>query len=158
MKKQKLTPLQAEFVRQYVENGGNGSQAALVAGYKADVARNMAYRLIRTPHVLEALREEADRRIKSSVVIGATTLESLAKGAQSESVRLQAALALLDRGGLQLKALSEHKVILEDKRSDDELRARVEQLTRELGLKTIDMEAPKRAALPVADVTDVEVK
>ena len=92
------------------------------------------------------------------MALGATTLEELALNAQSESVRLQAAQALLDRGGMQLASLSEHHVVVKDERSDEELRARVEQLQRELGLsaKVISGEVVRPRSLPAPVIDAAE--
>ena len=158
----KLTPKRAAFVKAYLATGGaNATQAAIAAGYSGKGggagAAVTASRLLREPLVLQAIKEEAERRLRAGVALGASTLEELARNAQSESVRLQAAQSLLDRGGLQLASLSKHEVVVEH-RSDDELRARVEQLQRELGLnaRVIAGEIVRPPALPTStnDVPD----
>jgi len=163
---EKLTPKQQAFVKAHVRMGGlNATQAAIAAGYsgknKRVGAAVTASRLLDKPHILDALRKETERGLRAGVAIGASVLESLARTAKSESVRLQAAQALLDRGGLQLASLSEHHVVVEDRRTDTELQARVNELYRELGLnaKVIEAELPAPSArntLPVinANVSD----
>ena len=128
---------------------GNGSFPLLVL----DAARSQGLQV-----VVAAIKEEAERRLRAGVALGATTLEELALNAQSESVRLQAAQALLDRGGMQLASLSEHHVVVKDERSDDELRARVEQLQRELGLsaKVISGEVVRPRSLPAPVIDAAE--
>ncbi len=148
-----LTTKQAAFVRAYVKLGGlNAMQAALAAGYSGRDGGNnaavVASRMLRMPHILSAIREETQRKLCSGVALGAVILEDLGRNATSESVRLQAAQALLDRGGMQLASLSEHHVVVEDRRSDVELLQRVVELQRELGLnaKVIDAEPPAPGA------------
>jgi len=139
MSAQKLTHKQQAFVRSYVRLGGmNATQAALAAGYSgkdggagAGVA---ASRMLQKPHILHAIREETERTLRAGVAQGAQVLLDLASNAQSESVRLQAATALLDRGGMQLASMSEHHIVVEDRRTDAELLSRVEELSRELGV------------------------
>lgn len=129
-----LTPFQRKFVLAYCANGGNGAQAALAAGYAEGSARQRASELVTNPRILAAIREETERRLRSGVALGAKVLLDLAENAESEAVRLKAAEALLDRGGLLLIARSEtvHRVI--DERSDEELLARLRALSGELGL------------------------
>ncbi|UQY83670.1 terminase small subunit [Ralstonia pseudosolanacearum] len=160
----KLTPKQLAFVKAYTATGGaNGTQAAIAAGYSASGGKTgklgasvAAHRLLRDPRIIEEIKKEADRRLRAGVCLAAATLEELCGNAQSESVRLQAAQALLDRGGMQLASLSQHTVTIEDKRTDDELLARIAQMQKELGLKVIDAEVvpPKLAALTSRDVSD----
>ncbi|MBE7422234.1 MAG: terminase small subunit [Zoogloeaceae bacterium] len=137
LKDEELNPRELRFVQAYCKNGGrNAGAAAIVAGYSKNGAPVTAHRLLKRQKVLIAIRAEAERCLRAGVALGASMLMELAEKANSESVRFQAAQALLDRGGLQLKALSEHRHIIEDKRTDGELLARIEQLTRELGIST----------------------
>jgi phage terminase small subunit len=139
MRDQPLTQKQLRFVRQHVRLGGiNATAAALCAGYAGKDggagAAVTAHRLLRNPRVLAAIREEAERSLNAGLPIGTTVLQELAHNAVNESVRLKAATELIDRGGLRLMNLSQHTVIVEDRRSDDELRAQIMRLQRELGL------------------------
>jgi len=163
MRDQPLTQKQRRFVTQHVRLGGvNGCAAALAAGYAGKDggagAAVTAHRLLRNPRVLAAIREEAERSLNAGLPIGTTVLQELAQNAVNESVRLKAATELIDRGGLRLMNLSQHTVVIKDERSDDELRARVEQLQRELGLsaRVIDG-AVEPKALPLDDARDTVV-
>lgn len=145
----KLTPMMEAFVEAFVSQGGrNATKAAVAAGYSAKTAYSAAHALINKPHVLDAIMKRVERDLKAHVVVAAKTLYTLATNAKSESVRLQAAQALLDRGGMQLVARSEHRHVLEDRRSDEELKIHVENLTRQLGLQPRLIE---HAPLPVCD-------
>jgi phage terminase small subunit len=122
MSADRLTPKQSAFVKAYCRLGGmNGTQAAIAAGYSGKGqgagAAVSSSRLLRLPHILTAIRQETERSLRSGVALGAQVLYELAQGAQSESVRLQAAQALLERGGMHLASLSEHQVVVEDRRA-----------------------------------------
>ena len=54
----KLTPKQKAFVREYKKNGGNGTQAAIKAGYSEKTARKIAAENVTKPVIREALEKE----------------------------------------------------------------------------------------------------
>lgn len=54
----KLTPKQKAFVREYKANGGNGTQAAIKAGYSEKTARKIAAENVTKPVIKEALEKE----------------------------------------------------------------------------------------------------
>jgi phage terminase small subunit len=54
----KLTPKQKAFVREYKKNGGNGTQAAIKAGYSEKTARKIASENVTKPDIQEALKQE----------------------------------------------------------------------------------------------------
>lgn len=54
----KLTPKQKAFVREYKANGGNGTQAAIKAGYSENTADVIATENLRKPSIKEALEKE----------------------------------------------------------------------------------------------------
>jgi hypothetical protein len=157
MNEHRLTRKQEAFVRQHVRLGGvNASAAAVAAGYGTG-AGVTAHRLLRKPHVLQAIRLEAERSLNAGLPIGTTVLQELAQNANNEAVRLKAATELIDRGGLRLMNLSQHTVVIKDERSDDELRAQIMRLQRELGLdaRVIDA-AVEPKPLPAPSDTAVE--
>ncbi|MCW5750875.1 MAG: terminase small subunit [Alphaproteobacteria bacterium] len=142
-----LTPRQAKFVTSYVRLGGKPQAAGLAAGYSGRSAHVSASKLLRLPKILAAIREETERRLTANVALAAEALVNLAETAESESVRLQAAQALLDRGGMLLAHRTEHVHTLRDERTDQELRDRILALAHEVGLpaKLVDVTP---AALP----------
>jgi hypothetical protein len=157
MTSRKLTPRQRRFVELYVRTG-NATQAARDAGYTKTTAEDTSWAILRRPHVLEAVRVETQAGLDAGVAVGKRVLLDLADNAQSEAVRLQAGLALLDRGGLRLKHLSEHvhthNVV--DQRSDAELRERIVVLSRELGVPVGLLIEHERPALPPSQPIDIE--
>lgn len=54
----KLTPKQKAFVREYKANGGNGTQAAIKAGYSEESARAISSENLTKPDIQEALKQE----------------------------------------------------------------------------------------------------
>ena len=50
-----LTPKQDAFVKEYILNGGNGTQAAITAGYSPDTAQQMATENLSKPLIYKAL-------------------------------------------------------------------------------------------------------
>lgn len=54
----KLTPKQKAFVREYKKNGGNGTQAAINAGYSEESARAISSENLTKPYIQEALKQE----------------------------------------------------------------------------------------------------
>jgi len=134
MRNSPLTEKQKAFAIAYVNNGGNRTQAAISAGYHSKRANQSAYQALTSPAVQAAIRKEAEDLLNANVGIGAKVLVELATTSKSDSVRLQAAQSLLDRGGLPFVRQTEHRHTLEDNRTDAELRAHIKQLTDELGL------------------------
>lgn len=61
----RLTQQQANFVKEYLKNGGNGTQAYKDAGYKYKndaVAASQAARMLKTPKVASAIQRRLDQR------------------------------------------------------------------------------------------------
>lgn len=119
-----LTEKQRKFVIAFLESGGkNAANAVLIAGYKCthpNSSDGIGYELLRNEKVIRALREEADRRLRANAVLGASVLVEIAQDSLHKD-RLKAALALMDRGGLQFIQRVEHHHTVEDKRSEREL-------------------------------------
>lgn len=149
MSETKLSAKQRAFVREFVRLGGrNATAAAIAAGYGGG-AHVSAHRLLQRDYILAAIKTETERRLRADVAVAYDVLLDLAKNAGSESVRFNAAQAVLDRGGMQLAQKTEHHHVIEDKRTDGELLERIEKLSRELGIKTIPGEAiDLKKALP----------
>jgi len=136
-----LTELQQEFVRIYVSTGGqNATQCAIAAGYSPNGAGVTAHRLLNRPNIIEAIRIETERVFRSSAPVAAGVILYLAKSAKNESVRLQAAESWLNRAGMMVVNKSEHRTVVEDRRTTEELIQYATRLARELGLdaKVID--------------------
>ena len=142
---QPLTEKQKAFVTEFVGNGANRRKAVVAAGYSKKGIDQTAHVLLSLPHIQQAIRKEAEDHLNANVGVAAKVLVDLAQNSKSDSVRLQAAQSLLDRGGLPFVRQTEHKHTLEDNRTDAELKAHIKQLTDELGLnaKVIEHEPSK---------------
>jgi phage terminase small subunit len=102
-----LTDRQESFIREYVQNGGQGEKAAIEAGYGEGGARSRASENLRLP-LLQVRMETLCRELMSGYapeVIKA--LAKLAVSAQSETVRASAGATLLDRTGYKAPVLLE---------------------------------------------------
>jgi phage terminase small subunit len=97
-----LTDQQADFAVNFVANGGNGAEAARDAGYAEANARSAAYKLVRMPHVQDAIRKEQRRQLGGEM---ATKALSVLKGILDDDeapygAKVDAARTILDRAGL----------------------------------------------------------
>lgn len=129
----KLSKKEALFV-EAISRGAKKGEAAIAAGYAPSSAHVSASRLLNRPHVLTAIREAAERAINAGVATAALVLLELAESGKTDDVRLRAACALLDRGGMPLIRQSEHRVTVNDQRSDAELLAHIRSLASQLGI------------------------
>jgi len=126
-----LTEKQQRYVIALLETGGtNETQAALMAGYGTGY-ETRAYELSRNPKVLAALREEADKRLRSGALLAASKLIEIAMDKQHKD-QFKACTELLNRGGLIVQ--TQHKLIIEDTRSDDEVIKRVASMAKSMGM------------------------
>jgi phage terminase small subunit len=115
------TPAQRAFVVAMVSGGANNAtQAAMVAGYGGtdDAKRAAAKHLMRTPKVLAALREEADKFMISGVLVGARAVMEIAMDPLHKD-RLKAAVYLQERAGLQVT--TKHEITVKDTRTPDDV-------------------------------------
>ncbi|GFM33727.1 terminase small subunit [Desulfovibrio subterraneus] len=101
-----LTTQQVFFVELFVngETGvaGNATKAALLAGYSEKTARVIGQQLLAKRHVALAVREANIRALKSHASLAISTLAAIVSDERAKHRdRLEAAKALLDRGGYQ---------------------------------------------------------
>ena len=95
-----LTEQQAQFVHHFVAMGCNPTEAARQAGYSAP--NQEAYRLMRRPHVLAAIRGAQERLFRTDGVRIAysTLLDVMQDKAVSASARVSAARTICEVAGL----------------------------------------------------------
>lgn len=129
-----LNPQQRAFVYALLDTGGqSNTKAAALSGYapgNPDAQRVTAYRLAHDPKVLAAIKEEANRRLHSGAILGASVLLEIANDPTHKD-RFKAASELLSRGGLVMA--TEHKVTVEH-RDDKGLIDKITVLANSLGL------------------------
>lgn len=92
----KLKPKQARFVRAYIDNGGNATQAAITAGYNQRSARQIGAENITKPAIQEAIRELTEAKEKASGITAEWVRQQIAQIAQKEEAKDQDRLKALD--------------------------------------------------------------
>ena len=99
-----LTCRQRDFVSAYAINPktcGKVEQSAIEAGYSQGGARTRGGELLKMPHIQAAIRKQCEQVLASSAPLAISVLMELADSCCSTSVRLQAAISLLDRAGFR---------------------------------------------------------
>jgi phage terminase small subunit len=105
-----LTKKQSDFVLELVSNSGDMEAAAIFAGVPERSARTYAYELLAKPHVLEAYNKALMLKMAEGASGAIQGIRSLAEGAKSEYVKLQANQDVLDRLGLRAADKVQHQV------------------------------------------------
>lgn len=121
--RRQLTERQAAFVRSYVENGGNGAEAARSAGYSEHSAKQIGTQMLSLPWVQRALEVARNRclaelEVKSLRVLRGILDETnpalLSPGQQLKAaeivLKIRAGDRALDKKTEQSKALNEMSV------------------------------------------------
>ena len=139
-----LTENQRRYVINLVEQGGRNSMLAYqrATGCSPENAHKNAWRM-NSPHVAAAIREEADRRLRSGAILGASIMVEIAEDPMHKD-RYKAAARLLDAAGLIVA--TEHKVTVEDKRSTQEIMRAIGRIAKDAG---VDPEKLLGRAVPV---------
>jgi len=86
-----------EFVREYVDNGGNATQAAIAVGASKASASTVGYRL--KTRLSREIDEEQKLQLEGYAPKAISQIQNLAENAESENVKLKANADLLDRAG-----------------------------------------------------------
>lgn len=108
-----LTVKQQRFRDAYCANGGNGTQAAIDAGYSEAVAKEIAYENLTKPHIKAAIDEfRAQNAAKADITVQSITkeLQQIAQKA-TESGQHSAAVSA------QLGVAKLHGLLTEDRRN-----------------------------------------
>lgn len=129
-----LTDKQRRFVIAMCETGGaNYAKSARMAGYQGNdnVMRVQGHRLAHDEKILRALREEADRRVRSGALLGASVLIEIANDPLHKD-RFKAADRLLERAGLLV--VQTNKTIHEHTVNDEDVKLKIMAACKELGL------------------------
>ena len=158
-----LTPLQARFAVEYVANGGNGSKAALAAGYSDVSPGSEAYRLAHLPHVQAAIAAETLKQFGRHAPAAVDVLaEIMIDSDQPGGVRVKAAGMILDRAGFTPPKRHELESS-RDKRPENmnksELEAFIRRATsqlREASVPVLNAAVDAAGNAEVVDITDVD--
>ena len=114
-----------DFVREYVNNGGNATQAVIAVGVSPASASTVGYRL--KSRLTKEIDTEQKAQLQGYAPKAISQIQSLAEKAESENVRLKANADLLDRAGW--KPIDKQEITgkndIEDM-SDEELQAQLD--------------------------------
>ncbi len=114
-----------EFVREYVNNGGNATQAAIAVGVSPASASTVGYRL--KSRLTKEIDTEQKAQLRGYAPKAISQIQNLAENAESENVKLKANADLLDRAGW--KPVDKQEITgkndIEDM-SDEELQAQLD--------------------------------
>ena len=114
-----------DFVSEYVNNGGNATQAAIAVGVSPASASTVGYRL--KSRLTKEIDTEQKAQLQGYASKAISQIQSLAEKAESENVRLKANADLLDRAGW--KPVDKQEITgkneIEDM-SDEELQAQLD--------------------------------
>ena len=86
-----------DFVREYVNNSGNATQAAIAVGVRQASASTVGYRL--KSRLTKEIDTEQKVQLQGYAPKAISQIQNLAEKAESENVRLKANADLLDRAG-----------------------------------------------------------
>ena len=127
----------SEFVDEFINNGGNATQAAKTVGVSDGSASTVGYRMkSRLINDIEAAQKEA---LKGYATKALHQIQTLAETAVSENVRLKANSDLLDRAGWKPVEKSEITEVSDlQNMTTEELQAELDALYRADGKKLVD--------------------
>ena len=127
-----------DFVREYVNNGGNATQAAIAVGVSQASASTIGYRL--KSRLTKEIDTEQKAQLRGYAPKAINQIQSLAENAESENVRLKANADLLDRAGwkpVDKQEITETTAI--EDMSDAELQEQLDALLAADGKKLVDV-------------------
>ena len=150
-----LTERTVAFVELFVAQGGkNAERAAVQAGFAKSGAQAHASRLLRDARVLALLRHITETRLRASVVSAMEVMELLKDDPTCPpAVRLKAAEACLDRGGMLLERVSTMHHVVEDRRRSNagDLRELIDTIIGlDVGVAVVDPAKLERALMLAA--------
>lgn len=131
-----LTDKQRIFVQVLLDTGGTNETAAARAAYPDQSENSVAvtaHRMAHSPKIIAAIREEAENRLASHTLLASSQIAMIARDVTHKDC-LKACTELLNRGGLPFIAKSEHKVLVTDERTEQEMLERIRHLALAQGL------------------------
>ena len=127
----------SDFIGEFINNGGNATQAAKTVGVSEASASTVGYRMKnRLINNIEVAQKEALKGYASKAL---HQIQTLAETAVSENVRLKANSDLLDRAGWKPVERSEVTEVTDlQNMTDEELQAELDALYKVDGKKLVD--------------------
>jgi phage terminase small subunit len=108
----KLTMKQDAFIKEYLLNGGNATQAAIKAGYSKDTAAEMGYENLSKPQIKESIEKHKKKADKAFIWSKEKKLQLL------EKIALCATQEDVEKGMINMTAaiaaLKEHSIMQGD--------------------------------------------
>lgn len=107
-----LTPKQDKFVKAYLLNGGNATQAAISAGYSKKTAKESGYENLTKPHIAKVLKSHQEKANETFIYDKTKKLDIL------QSIINNAATMHDERGMINhsaaISAIKEHNLMQGD--------------------------------------------
>ena len=127
----------SDFIAEFINNGGNATQAAKTVGVSDGSASTVGYRMKnRLINDIEAAQKEALKGYASKAL---HQIQTFAETAVSENVKLNANRDLLDRAGWKPVEKSEVTEVSDlQNMTDEELQAELDGLYKARGKKLVD--------------------
>ena len=127
----------SDFIAEFIDNGGNATQAAKTVGVSDGSASTVGYRMKnRLINDIEAAQKEALKGYASKAL---HQIQTLAETAVSENVKLNANRDLLDRAGWKPVERSEVTEVTDlQNMTTEELQAELDALYKADGKKLVD--------------------
>ncbi len=125
-----------DFVREYVNNGGNATQAAIAVGVSPASASTVGYRL--KSRLTKEIDTEQKAQLQGYAPKAISQIQNLAENAESENVKLKANADLLDRAGwkpIDKQEITETSAI--ENMSDEEIEAELAAILASSGQKIV---------------------
>ena len=128
----------SDFIAEFINNGGNATQAAKTVGVSDRSASTVGYRMKnRLINDIEASQKEALKGYASKAL---HQIQTLAETAVSENVKLNANRDLLDRAGWKPVEKSEVTEVTDvQNMTDEKLQAELDALYKADGKKLVDV-------------------
>ena len=128
----------SDFIAEFINNGGNATQAAKTVGVSDGSASTVGYRMKnRLINDIEAEQKEALKGYASKAL---HQIQTLAETAVSENVKLNANRDLLDRAGWKPVERSEVTEVTDvQNMTDEKLQAELDALYKADGKKLVDV-------------------
>ena len=115
-----MTPKQEKFVHEYCTNGGNGTQAAIAAGYSPVNARTIAAQNLAKSYIADAVEGfRAENAAKAEITVESLARElekdrELARRLDQPSAAVAATNAIAKLYGLQAEDRKNNRAPVED--------------------------------------------
>ena len=127
----------SEFIDEFINNGGNATQAAKTVGISEASASTVGYRL--KNRLVDEIEVEQKEALKGYATKALHQIQTLAETAVSENVRLKANSDLLDRAGWKPIDRSEVTEVTDlQNMTTEELKAELDALYKADGKKLVD--------------------